>query len=106
MMGCYKFNETGKVLTEEELITKIQDMLLNPPEEFKTAFDSADLVYVTDVFSAGEDEIEGATSENFVLLGQILALLLTKSKLLLFAPLTCLKIKNIISPNKRIIKIG
>ena len=35
-------------------------------EEFKTAFDSADLVYVTDVYSAGEDKIEGTTSENFV----------------------------------------
>lgn len=46
MMGCYKFNETGKVLTEEELLTKIQDMLLNPPEEYKTAFDKiASVVY-------------------------------------------------------------
>ena len=35
-------------------------------EEFKTAFDSADITLVTDVYAAGEDPIEGATSENFV----------------------------------------
>lgn len=34
--------------------------------EFKQAFDFADLLIVTDVFPAGEDKIEGITSENFV----------------------------------------
>lgn len=33
--------------------------------DFKTAFNDADLVFVTDVFSAGEDEEEGINSENF-----------------------------------------
>ena len=35
-------------------------------EEFKAAFDSADLTIVTDVFPAGEDKIDGISSENFV----------------------------------------
>lgn len=33
--------------------------------EFKTAFDSADVLITTDVFSAGEDEIEGVCSSIF-----------------------------------------
>lgn len=33
--------------------------------EFKNAFDSADKLIVTDVYSAGEDKIEGVTSEVF-----------------------------------------
>lgn len=35
-------------------------------DEFKTAFESADLTVVTDVFPAGEEKIEGVSSENFV----------------------------------------
>ena len=34
-------------------------------DEFKNAFDSADKLIVTDVYSAGEGEIAGVTSENF-----------------------------------------
>lgn len=34
--------------------------------EFKHAFDDSDLLIVTDVFSAGEDVIDGINSENFV----------------------------------------
>ena len=33
--------------------------------EFKNAFNSADKLIVTDVYSAGEDEIDGITSEHF-----------------------------------------
>jgi UDP-N-acetylmuramate--alanine ligase len=33
--------------------------------EFKKAFDSSDLLIVTDVYSAGEDEIENINSKNF-----------------------------------------
>ena len=33
--------------------------------EFKSAFDDADRLIITDVYSAGEDKIEGITSENF-----------------------------------------
>lgn len=33
--------------------------------EFKKAFDSADKVFVTDVYPAGEEEIEGINSSNF-----------------------------------------
>ncbi len=36
-------------------------------DNFKSAFDSADLLLVTDVYSAGEDKIKGINSENFVL---------------------------------------
>lgn len=35
-------------------------------EEFKASFESADLTIVTDVFPAGEDKIDGISSENFV----------------------------------------
>lgn len=34
--------------------------------EFKTAFDGADKLIAIDVFSAGEDEIDGVNTENFV----------------------------------------
>ncbi len=34
--------------------------------DFKSAFESCDKVYVTDVYSAGENSIEGITSEHFV----------------------------------------
>ncbi|MBO5948740.1 UDP-N-acetylmuramate--L-alanine ligase [bacterium] len=35
-------------------------------EDFKLAFDDCDKLFVTDVFEASEDPIEGITSENFV----------------------------------------
>lgn len=35
-------------------------------EEFKIAFDDADRLYAIDVYPAGEDEIRGITSENFI----------------------------------------
>lgn len=35
-------------------------------EDFKLAFDNCDKLFVTDVFEASEDKIEGITSENFV----------------------------------------
>ena len=34
-------------------------------EEFKTSFGNAGKVYVTDVYSASEDVIEGISGENF-----------------------------------------
>lgn len=34
-------------------------------DDFKKAFDYADVLYITDVYSAGEDPIEGITSEIF-----------------------------------------
>jgi UDP-N-acetylmuramate--alanine ligase len=34
--------------------------------EFMTAFKDSNLVYVTDIYAAGEDPIEGVTSKNFV----------------------------------------
>ncbi len=34
-------------------------------EEFKTAFNDADVLLITDVYSAGEDKIEGVSSEKF-----------------------------------------
>lgn len=35
-------------------------------KDFLSSFDFADKLFITDVFSAGEDKIEGITSENFV----------------------------------------
>lgn len=40
--------------------------LQNLWDEFLQAFSGADKVYVTDVYAASEDEIDGVTSENFV----------------------------------------
>ena len=71
-------------------------------EEFKTAFDSADLVYVTDVFSAGEDEIKGATSENFVNDLNSNKFIYTKGSLLDNA----IEISNNIKPNDIIVTLG
>ncbi|MCD7878703.1 MAG: hypothetical protein LUG16_02075, partial [Candidatus Gastranaerophilales bacterium] len=34
-------------------------------EEFKKAFEYTDKLFITDIYSAGEDKIEGITSENF-----------------------------------------
>ena len=35
-------------------------------DEFKTSFDDADKLYAIDVYSAGEEDIEGISSENFI----------------------------------------
>jgi len=35
-------------------------------DEFKTAFDDCDKLFVTDIYEASEDSIEGITAENFV----------------------------------------
>lgn len=41
--------------------TRVQDLI----QEYLTAFDSADLLVVTDIYSAGEEEIEGISGLSF-----------------------------------------
>ena len=56
--------ETAKVVAifQPHRYTRLQGLW----EEFKNAFDDADRLYAIDVFPAGEDEIKGITSENFI----------------------------------------
>ena len=56
--------ETAKVVAifQPHRYTRLQGLW----EEFKNAFDDADRLYAIDVFAAGEDEIKGITSENFI----------------------------------------
>ena len=62
--------ESAKASTKQRIVLVFQphrySRLKGLWNEFLTSFDCADKLFVTDVFSAGEDKIEGITSENFV----------------------------------------
>lgn len=57
-------NDTARVVAifQPHRYTRLQGLW----NEFKTAFDGADKLIAIDVFSAGEDKIEGINTENFV----------------------------------------
>ncbi len=62
--GIHKASETNRVVAifQPHRYTRLNALW----EEFKNAFENADLLIATNVYPAGESEIQGVNSENFI----------------------------------------